>query len=191
MQQHNMNQGSQLANYFMQKMQNFLSTKINKTLVVWEDLFDSNIELSQNTVIEVWKSHQEIQKIVKAGFRSLIAYGWYLSYQIPIPGTSHPLFYDTWIDFYENDPIQGLSLSKKELALVLGGEAAMWGEQCDSQTLDQQIWPRTAAIGERLWSPQSVNDIKDATRRMNNHSCRLKQRQISSTPLLPGYCLLP
>ena len=42
----------------------------------------------------------------------------------------------------------------------------MWAELVVSQTVDSRIWPRTAAIAERLWSPQDVGDLQDLYRRM-------------------------
>jgi len=79
-----------------------------------------------------------------------------------------------------NDPFNGLNLNPAQKKLILGGEAAMWGEQCDSYGLDVQIWPRTAAVGERLWSAQSVTDVTDATPRMVAHSCLLQYENQTS-----------
>jgi hexosaminidase len=41
---------------------------------------------------------------------------------------------------------------------VLGGEAALWTELVTVEMLDGRIWPRTAAIAERFWSPKAVRD---------------------------------
>ena len=42
----------------------------------------------------------------------------------------------------------------------------MWGEMVTPETIDSRIWPRTAAIAERLWSPASVRNVDDMYRRL-------------------------
>ena len=58
---------------------------------------------------------------------------------------------------------------------MLGGEATMWGEWVSPETIDSRIWPRTAAIAERLWSPGSVKDIDDMYRRLAVVSRQLEE----------------
>lgn len=51
-----------------------------------------------------------------------------------------------------------VALTTKEQALILGGEAAIWAENYDDLTVEARIWPRTYAIGERLWSAENLTD---------------------------------
>jgi hexosaminidase len=43
----------------------------------------------------------------------------------------------------------------------------MWAEYVNQETVDSRIWPRAAAIAERLWSPREVTDVDSMYARMN------------------------
>jgi len=76
---------------------------------------------------------------------------------------------------YLNDPIpDSVTLTDDERKLDLGGEATMWSEMVTPVTVDSRIWPRTAAIAERLWSPKAVNDVDDMYRRLDMVSLQLE-----------------
>ena len=51
----------------------------------------------------------------------------------------------------------------------------MWSEYVSPETIDSRIWPRTAAIAERFWSPGSVADVDDMYRRLAVTSVRLEE----------------
>ena len=55
-------------------------------------------------------------------------------------------------------------------ARVLGGEACLWAELVDSQTLMTRLWSRLPAIAEVLWSnvstPVATDDMNDFYRRL-------------------------
>ena len=51
----------------------------------------------------------------------------------------------------------------------------MWGEWVTAETVDSRIWPRAAAIAERLWSPREVKDTADMYRRLASIDQRLEE----------------
>jgi len=77
---------------------------------------------------------------------------------------------------YLNDPIPPQTdLTVEEQVNILGGEATMWAEFITPETIDSRIWPRLAAIAERLWSPADVRDVDDMYRRLDVISFELEE----------------
>jgi hexosaminidase len=190
MQSHGMNSGGQLYAYFESKLADLMKP-LNKIRIVWEDVFNAGIPLeASSTLVHVWSNHDTLAAITKKGIKAITSAGWYLGVQVPDRANIHPLFFDTWQDFYNNDPILP-GMTQQQIALVLGGEAAQWGEQVDSFTVDAISWPRTAAVAERLWSPKEVTDISSMKLRLNQHWCLLTRRGVHASPIQPGYCDLP
>ena len=71
-------------------------------------------------------------------------------------------------------------LTEDEKARVLGVEAAMWSEVVSDITIDSRLWPRSAAIAEKLWSPQELTiDENDMYRRLPSISEQLELLNIT------------
>jgi len=85
---------------------------------------------------------------------------------------------ETWIDFYEHEPVPP-GLSQEEENRMLGGEACMWSESVDSNNFDSFVWPRTSAAAERLWSDRGRRDSNEAKERLYDHGCRMVRTPFS------------
>ncbi len=46
----------------------------------------------------------------------------------------------------------------------------MWSEYVSPENIDSRLWPRTAAIAERLWSQQDVTDVHSMYQRLHDVS---------------------
>jgi hexosaminidase len=67
-------------------------------------------------------------------------------------------------------------LSPEEKEYLIGGEACMWSEMVDGRTMESRIWPRAAAVGEKLWSPAVLTtEREDMYRRLMHLDDRLEQ----------------
>eukprot|EP00978_Attheya_sp_CCMP212_P049145 scaffold622956_cov67-Attheya_sp.AAC.1 len=59
----------------------------------------------------------------------------------------------------------------------------MWGERVDASDLDSTVWPRLAAIAERLWSPQQIRNVTTALPRIETFRCLLLERGVAAAPV--------
>jgi hexosaminidase len=132
-----------------------------KKMIGWDEILQPGIP--KDVVIQSWRGNESFYDAVKKGHKAILSYGYYID--LIQPASYH----------YLNDPLpDSVKLSDEEKKNILGGEATMWSEMVTPVTVDSRIWPRTAAIAERLWSPQTVNDVDDMYRRLDIISLHLE-----------------
>lgn len=187
-----------LWGYFQDRLQKIISAeKYNAPRkivpVYWQEIFTNlktdKFELSKDSVITAWHSDApSIKQITDSGFKALFNEGWYLDKQKPYQqAKNHWLFFDTWEDMYLAEPLE--QVDPENAHLVLGGEACMWGEQIDLNSVESRIFPRASAAAERLWSPKEINDLTAALDRIIHHSCHhLSRKGVRANTIRPDYC---
>ncbi|MEZ5306268.1 MAG: family 20 glycosylhydrolase [Pyrinomonadaceae bacterium] len=151
----------ELQTYFNRKILKIL-TKNGKVMMGWDEIFQP--DLPKEIVIHSWRGQKALADAAKQGYTGVLSNGYYID--LMHPASEH----------YKVDPLPADSpLNDEEKKRVLGGEATMWAEWVTPETIDSRIWPRTAAIAERFWSPQKVNEPDDMYRRLNVISIRLEE----------------
>merc|ERR1712179_435329 len=73
---------------------------------------------------------------------------------------------------------------------VLGGEAMVFSYETDAESLQTTVWPRGAALAERLWTdPPHVDFLAEkAENRMAAHRERMVNRGTRAETFQPEYC---
>ena len=158
---HGLADNGALQAYFNGRLLKIL-TRHGKKMVGWDEILQPG--LPKDIVIHSWRGQESLVEAARKGYQGILSNGYYID-------LCHPA-----ADHYLNDPIPaGSPLDESQKALILGGEATMWSELVTPETIDSRIWPRTAAIAERLWSPAVVRDVDDMYRRLPIVSLRLEE----------------
>jgi hexosaminidase len=150
-----------LQAYFNKRLLKIL-TKHGKKMVGWDEIFQPG--LPTDIVIHSWRGQKALVEAAQKGYQGILSNGYYID------------LCQTAEAHYLNDPLpQDSPLDDRQKGLVLGGEATMWSELVTPETIDSRIWPRTAAIAERLWSPAAVRNVDDMYRRLGHVSLEIEE----------------
>lgn len=154
-----------LQAYFTTRLLEILK-KHGRRLVGWDEILQP--DLPKDIVIQSWRGTEALVSAARQGYIGLLSNGYYLD--LCRPAGFH----------YLNDPLpEGHGLGREDAGRVWGGEAAMWSTVVSPETIDSRIWPRTAAIAERLWSPAGVRDVADMYRRLEAIAIDLEEHGLT------------
>jgi len=151
--EHNLEDPRDLQVYFDQRIQKLLQ-KYGKIMVGWDEVLHP--DLPADTVVQSWRGQASLAEAASQGYRGILSAGYYLDHLSP--ASYH----------YGIDPLADTAqkIAPEQASRILGGEACMWAEYVDAETVDSRIWPRAAAIAERLWSPKETTDVDSMYARM-------------------------
>ncbi len=162
---------AELQTYFNQRVLPIVQ-KYGKKMVGWDEILTPT--LPKETVVQSWRGYQSLDQAAREGYNTIWSTTYYLDHMGP--AEYH----------YLSDPLPADSnLTPEQASHVVGGEVCAWGEFLSPENIDSRIWPRTAAIAERFWSPREVTDIADMYRRLDAsdgvagtrwHACNCRAR---------------
>jgi hexosaminidase len=158
---HGMKNNQDLQAYFNQRLQKIVARN-HKIMVGWDEILHP--DLPKTIVVQSWRGQASLAAAAKQGYAGMLSHGYYLDLMFPAA------------DHYAVDPMSGdaATLTPEQQKLILGGESCQWAEWVTPENIDSHIWPRNAAIAERLWSPQKVTDVDSMYARMNAVSLDLE-----------------
>ena len=152
MKAHGLKDNEALQAYFNTRVLK-ITSGLHKHMMGWDEVLTPG--LPKDVVVQSWRGEASLFKGAKLGYKGVLSAPYYLD-GMHSAGT-----------YYVADLLPSSSdLTPDERKLILGGEVCMWGEHVYARTIDSRIWPRTAAIAERLWSPENVRDVDDMYRRL-------------------------
>jgi hexosaminidase len=152
-QKHNLKDNAALQAWFSARVQKLVASR-HKIMEGWDEVLQP--DTPKDVVIQSWRGRDSLLDAAKRGYRALLSNGYYID--LNQPAAEH----------YLVDPLEGIAdkLTPEQVASILGGEATIWSEFVDGEIIDSRVWPRTAAIAERFWSPQQVRDVSSMYERM-------------------------
>ena len=153
MRAHAIKDGVALQVFFTGKVQKIVAGR-KKIMVGWDEVLQP--DTPKDVVIQSWRGPESLTEAARRGYRGVLSSGYYIDLN------------QSAAEHYLVDPlgVGTATLTADQKALVLGGEATMWTDIVSHENIDNRVWPRTAAIAERLWSSQEIQDVDSMYQRL-------------------------
>ena len=171
MKAHALADGAALQDLFTVRVQKLVAHE-HKTMEGWDEVLRS--DTPKRVVIQSWRGTDSLAEAARRGYRGVLSFGYYIDLN------------QSAAEHYLVDPLGGEAgkLDADQQGRILGGEPTMWTDVISHENIDNRIWPRTAAIAERLWSPQQVVDIDSMYQRLALVSQQLSYRGLRHLQVL-------
>ena len=146
MRSHSISDGAALQAVFTARIQKIVAEH-KKIMMGWDEVLRP--DTPKEVVIHSWRGPGSLAEAAKNGYRGVLSSGYYLDLN------------QSAAEHYLVDPLgdAAATLTTEQKARIIGGEAAMWTDIVSHENMDNRIWPRTAAIAERLWSTEQPRDV--------------------------------
>jgi hexosaminidase len=153
MHDHGLKDDAALQLYFSGRLEKLVRAH-HKIMEGWDEVLQP--DTPTDVAIHSWRGEKALAVAARQGNSTLLSNGYYIDLN------------QSAAQHYLVDPMSGdaAALTGEQQARILGGEATMWSEYVTPENVDSRIWPRTAAIAERFWSPKQVRDVDSMYQRL-------------------------
>ncbi|CAH4029107.1 probable beta-hexosaminidase fdl isoform X3 [Pieris brassicae] len=192
----------EFTNRAMTALQRANGGKLPEVTLLWSSRLTRSPYLERldkkRFAIQIWGASRwpESRAVLDSGFRSILSHvdAWYLdcgfgSWRDSSDGHCGP--YRSWQQIYEHRPwieeMIGMATGAEPWRID-GGEVCLWTEQSGPGGVDARLWPRSAAVAERLWSDRPEGATADVYLRLDTQRTRLLAKGVEAMPLWPRWC---
>ncbi len=179
-----MQSAHELQTWFVKQLNQHLAL-LGKRTIGWDEILAE--ELPQEMTIQAWRGANATEAAIRSGHTTIVSSPYYLD--LFFPADYHYRFEPSmstaamavaqketandsrlahiheglqWqFDFGKVPP-----LARRHGGRTIGGEACMWSEMVDADTLHTRVWSRMPAIAERLWAGARALNHESMYRRL-------------------------
>jgi len=177
--ENNLKDEHELQSYFIQKMDNYLTSK-GKKLIGWDEILEGG--LSQNAAVMSWRGVEGGIEAAKQEHYVVMSPGSHCYFDHYQGKKNEPLAiggYTPLEKVYEFNPIPA-TLDKKYHSYILGGQANLWTEYiADYKKLEYMTYPRAIALSQTLWSVEKIDYKIFKSILLNNHFKYLQAKNVN------------
>jgi hexosaminidase len=157
----------ELQSYFIKRIEKFINSK-GKKLIGWDEILEGG--LAPDATVMSWRGFKGGLEAAAQGHDVVmtpVSHSYFDYYQgppelEPVAGGS----VTTVSKVYQFDPVVE-SMTVEEAKHVLGGQANLWAEHVPTESHSQyMIFPRLTALAETVWSPKSLINWEDFSKRL-------------------------
>ena len=170
----------ELQSYFIRRMEEFINSH-DKKLIGWDEILEGG--LAPEATVMSWRGVKGGLEAATQGHDVIMTPGTHCYFDhYQGPQNEEPLAWGGYLPLskvYTFDPVVE-SMTAKEAAHVLGGQANLWSEYIPTnEQSEYMIYPRIAALAETVWSTKESRDWDDFSKRITHMFNRYEYQGIN------------
>ena len=191
---HNLTNYNDLVVYHMNKSRDLLSNLLpKKKALYWSNADTFYQKYKANDILVFWGLADEIPQLFDTYPNNSFVFAtgdyYYMDcgFGNKYGGNSWCDPFKTWWKIYSFEP-SDYNGTNGTRPLVLGSEIAVWSELNGDENIHAKLWPRGAALSDRLWSENIQYDLIKISQRQIKFAEYLKDRGTPTSPITGRYC---